>query len=449
MQLKSSASLAGLDAVSEEQASAVRPGAFDGLTILRYAPFYKERSNGGVEQSLRALNHGLLQRHRLTILQVHRVNDVKKSRVEVEEIGKGRVIWTPVAYRRTSRRYADIPARAQFVLEQSFQTHRQNGEAARLAACGALHTVTRDRLEHLRHRIMILSDPLTQFLQNRRVDLLASHALTYDAGTLVSQAKAAGIPFVLVSHFDNSLFSEAHVREWIPDAAGVGSVSGRGLPEHVRGCCITLSDAINTEFFAPEAASAKQSAARRVILMPALVKPGKGQADLLKAAAILVRREIDFEICFAGAVESEALRRELQEYARSAGLDNRIAFLGELPQQQIRDYYALCQVVVLPSYTEGLPRVLLEAQAMQKPVVAYDSSGGIGEALKPGETGLLVKTGDVEALADRLALLLTNREESSRMGVRGREFVLHNFSVAAFIRRHEAFYLKALGRKSK
>ncbi len=125
--------------------------------------------------------------------------------------------------------------------------------------------------------------------------------------------------------------------------------------------------------------------------MPALVKPGKGQEDLLRAAAILADRKIDFEICFAGAVESEPLRRELQEYAHSAGLDNRIAFLGELPQQQIRDYYALCQVVVLPSYTEGLPRVLLEAQAMQRPVVAYDSSGGIGETLKPGETGLLGK----------------------------------------------------------
>lgn len=449
VQLTSSASQAGFSEATEKQGSAIQPGTFDGLTILRYAPFYKERSNGGVEQSLRALNHGLLQRHRLTILQVHRVSDVKKSRVEMEEIGKGRVIWTPVAYRRTSRRYADIPARAQFIVEQSFQTRRQSGEAAGRAALGALHAVTRDRLEHLRHRVMILSDPLAQFLRSRRVDLLASHALTYDAGNLVSHAKAAGIPFVLVSHFDNSLFSEPHVRQWVPDAAGVGSVSGRGLPEHVRGCCVTLSDAINTEFFAPEAALAKQSASRPVILMPALVKPGKGQEDLLRAAAILADRKIDFEICFAGAVESEPLRRELQEYARCAGLDNRIAFLGELPQQQIRDYYALCQVVVLPSYTEGLPRVLLEAQAMQRPVVAYDSSGGIGETLQAGETGLLVKTGDVGALADRLGLLLTNREESSRMGVRGREFVLRNFSVAAFIRRHEEFYLKALGRKSK
>jgi glycosyltransferase involved in cell wall biosynthesis len=100
-------------------------------------------------------------------------------------------------------------------------------------------------------------------------------------------------------------------------------------------------------------------------------------------------------------------------------------------------------LVVLPSYSEGLPRIVLEAQAMKKPVVAYDS-GGTGKAILANETGFLEKTGDVRALADKINFLLQNEAERMRIGQRGREFVSRKFSLSALVQRHEAFYLKAL-----
>jgi len=422
----------------------VRPGDLDGLTIMRHAPFYRERSNGGVEQCLRCLNLGLLQRHRMTVLQVYRVNDIQNHRIEVEEMGKGRILWVPVSYQRTATRFADLPRRTRFVYEQTLRRCQQDGEGMQRAVVGAAKAVLRRRFEDLRHRSVILSDPLSQLLLTHKVNLLALHGLTYDAEALICHAKRADIPYVLVSHFDNGLFSEPHVRTWLFSAAGIASVSGRGLPADIGDRCVNLSDGINTEFFTPEKAAPQGPCTSPAILMPALIKPGKGQKDLLQAAQILTAKGIDFTIYFAGAVESGALHRELREFAAAAGLESRVFFLGELSQEGIRNYYALCSVVVLPSYTEGLPRTLLEAQAMQRPVVAYDSSRGIGEAFVPDKSGFLVTTGDIDMLADRLGLLLENDTQRLRMGERGREFVVQKFSASALVERHEAFYLRAL-----
>jgi glycosyltransferase involved in cell wall biosynthesis len=282
-------------------------------------------------------------------------------------------------------------------------------------------------------------------LRRHNVDLLAIHWMTYDAERLIRHAKSAGIPFVIANHFDNGLFSNPRMRKWLPHAAAVGAVSPKGIPTHVASRCVNLLDGIDTEFFAPEKARPLPALDRPLILLPALVKESKGQYDLLQAARILASRNVDFDIRFAGAVESDSLYRRLHEYASANGLADRIAFLGEIDQMKIRDWYAASTVVVLPTHWEGLGRCLAEAQAMEKPVVAYDS-GGVAETVLPNETGLLVKTGDVEALADKIDFLLANQTERQRMAQRGREFVVQKFSLMALIDRHERFYFKALQR---
>jgi glycosyltransferase involved in cell wall biosynthesis len=126
-------------------------------------------------------------------------------------------------------------------------------------------------------------------------------------------------------------------------------------------------------------------------------------------------------------------------------MEGRILFLGEKSAEDLRDCYGMSSVVVLPSRSEGLPRVLLEAQAMEKPVVAYNN-GGMSAAVLPNESGFLIETGDVKALADKIGFLLQNEAERLRMGRCGREFVSRKFDVAALVHRHEAFYLSALSR---
>jgi hypothetical protein len=71
--------------------------SLEGITLLRYAHIYRDRTSGGAEQYLRQLNRGLLTRHGMTILQMHRVNgDETSFAPEVEVLGRGRLIWVPV-----------------------------------------------------------------------------------------------------------------------------------------------------------------------------------------------------------------------------------------------------------------------------------------------------------------------------------------------------------------
>lgn len=421
---------------------ALAPGVLDGRTILRYTHSYRNRSSGGIEQYLRCVNRGLLQRHRLTILQTHLVGDFGNHEIEAEEYGLGRILWIPVAVHQTTSRFTDLPLRARYVLDQTLALSRRNAET-RHPVLNTIRAFTMHRFGHLRHRCVIISDTLPDLLRHHKVDLLAIHWLTYDAENLIRHAKKAGIPFVIANHFDNGLFSEPRMRKWLPHAAGVGSVSPKGIPAHLGRRCVNLLDGVDTDFFAPQNARHIPTPKRPLILLPARVTESKGQHDLLQAARILASRNVEFEISFAGAVESESLLRKLKDYASANGLADRVVFLGELDPVRIRDWYAASTVVVLPTYWEGLGRSLLEAQAMEKPVVAYDT-GGVAETVLPNETGFLVKTGDVESLANKIGFLLANKAESQRMGKRGREFVVQKFSLSALIDRHESFYLRAL-----
>jgi glycosyltransferase involved in cell wall biosynthesis len=432
--------------ISEGDDCLVSPGALDGVTIMRYAHVDQRRVSGGVEQYLRQLDRGLLEKHRLTVLQMHLMKDEADDTIAVEDIGIGRILWVPVAIRQAGSRLVDLPRRIAYICKQTRRRSHHEGKGQ--AILSALHNLARHRGGHLRYRTAILSDHLPRLLATHKVDLLALHWATYDTDALVLNAFKAKIPFVFINHFDNRRFLLSVMRKWAPHAAAIGAVSGRGIPDNLQGRCVNLSDAVDTVFFAPEKARPVPMSARPLVLLPGRIDVGKGHHDLIKAARILMDRKLDLDLCFAGAVDSEPLHQEIRRAAVALEMSERIVFLGEKSAEDMRELYAQSSFVVLPSYSEGLGRVLLEAQAMEKPVVAYDC-GGMSEAILPNKTGFLVKTGDVEALANKISLLLQNEAERRRLGKDGREFVSQRFSVPALVQRHEAFYLRALSTRRR
>ncbi|MDD4862116.1 MAG: glycosyltransferase family 4 protein, partial [Smithellaceae bacterium] len=105
---------------------------------------------------------------------------------------------------------------------------------------------------------------------------------------------------------------------------------------------------------------------------------------------------------------------------------------GKLPLTEVRNRMKNCYCLVLPSITEGLPRVILEAMALAKPVVA-SQVGGIPDLVKDGVTGFLFEAGNVKKLAEKLRILLSNKEMAVEMGKRGRELVQGQFSNENYI----------------
>lgn len=429
--------------VSGEDRLRVPVGAFDGISIMRYAHIYRDRQSGGVERYLHHLDRGLLQRHRLTIVQMHLTRGRQTGdAIEIENVAKGRILWVPTAMIESRSALLGLPDRIGYIYRQLLQPDQQDTQGQRramfAAMLGLLHHTS-----HIRHRTMILSSHLSKLLQPQHIDLLAIHWLAYDTSALISHAIRTGVPFVFVNHFNNDRLSLPQARKWFPRAAGIGIVSNQGVPDHLRKRSSNLSDAVDAEFFAPERARTLRYLAPPVILLPARIAEGKGHRDMMEGARILLAKQVNFALCFAGAVDSEALHQELRRFADANGLQGRVLFLGEISADEMRDWYGASSIVVLPSDSEGLPRVLLEAQAMEKPIVTYDS-GGTSEAIVPNQTGFLVKKGDVETLADKIGFLLQTETERLRMGERGRQFVCRKFSVSELIQRHESFYFSAL-----
>lgn len=432
-------------AIANAEDSVVPTGALDGVTLMRYAQIYRDRASGGLEQHLRLLNHGLLQRHRLTILQMHLAQGDRNEGIDVENVGMGRILWVPAATWDSNSRLTDLPRRMTHILGRLLERSRQEGKTWHSAILSSMQSLFRNRGGHLRYKKTVIIDLLCQLLGTQKVDLLALHWTSYETDPLISQALQLEIPYVFINHFDDEHFSRPTTRKWIDRAAAIGAVSDRSIPNYLRGRCFDLSDAVDTEFFAPGKAQPQRAAAGPVVLLPARIHEGKGHLDLLEAARILIARKVGFVLCLAGAVDSEPLDQELRRLAAAPDMEGRILFLGEKSAEDLRDCYGMSSVVVLPSRSEGLPRVLLEAQAMEKPVVAYNN-GGMSAAVLPNESGFLIETGDVKALADKIGFLLQNEAERLRMGRCGREFVSRKFDVAALVHRHEAFYLSALSR---
>jgi len=165
----------------------------------------------------------------------------------------------------------------------------------------------------------------------------------------------------------------------------------------------------------------------------------KGYRHLLDAAAHLERARPGVHWILVGDGELDG---ELRAQARRLGLASRVHFAGW--RDDIPDVLALCDVFVLPSESEGFGRVLVEAMAMAKAVVAT-TVGGIPEIVLDGETGLLVPSAAAVPLADAVRALLDDPARAARLGGAGRARAESTFSLGAHVDAVERVYAEILG----
>jgi len=151
----------------------------------------------------------------------------------------------------------------------------------------------------------------------------------------------------------------------------------------------------------------------------------KGVAEFVEAARLLKKKAIPARFVLVGrrdednptAIDEEQLSR----WSQSDGIE----WWGH--REDMPTVLGTATLVVLPSYREGLPKVLLEAAACGKALIATDVPG-CREVVQHLKTGLLVPARDPVALADAIISLLTNHELRTAMGVSGREFVMREHS---------------------
>lgn len=140
---------------------------------------------------------------------------------------------------------------------------------------------------------------------------------------------------------------------------------------------------------------------------------GKGQLLLIEAAHRLARKGIEFELVLAGDGE---MRAEVEGLIAQYGLTKQIRITGWVSSNRVREEILAARGLVLPSFVEGLPVVIMEAMALRRPVLAT-YVGGIPELVRSGEDGWLFTAGSIDALTVAMEDCLTRpADELRKMG---------------------------------
>jgi colanic acid/amylovoran biosynthesis glycosyltransferase len=164
---------------------------------------------------------------------------------------------------------------------------------------------------------------------------------------------------------------------------------------------------------------------RRLVCVGRLVEQ-KGQLLLVEAAQRLAAQGVDFELVLVGDGE---MRAEIEALIARRNLQTKVRITGRISSEQLLAEIAAGRALVLPSFAEGLPMVIMEAMALGRPVISTFVAG-IPELVVPGEHGWLVPAGDVEALMEAMqACLDAPIEALTGMGQASRKRVSVRHSV--------------------
>ena len=419
-------------------------GHLTGKTIVRFAHAYE--SGGGLEQYLTDVNRALGQRQRLTIIQMQMTTDQNRLQESEEIVGQARVIKIPLWVKAESKHAA---------INSHEPTGKERLKAALrdqfLFAAPVYHAFTK---HYLRNWIVPrrAGEPdgagkkFQEITARFSVDLVVLHSSGgADASEILAEAERAKIPAAIVHHFANDRFKSLAICRQTMSARTVGGVCGVTVPNYLQSRFANLSDGIDTEFFhRQQARPIAVPVAEPILFLPARIMATKGQLDLIRAGGELLRQGLKFQIALAGRVDSEEFLAELKKEIAAAGLTDRVTFTGLLDAAGLRDWYAASAVLAFPTrHHEGLPRILMEAQALELPVVVNDI-GGTSEGVRHGQTGFLVSVGDQAGLVQRIGQLLRNPAHRQQFGQAGRRLVEEKFSLEKLAVRHETFYQGAM-----
>jgi len=289
---------------------------------------------------------------------------------------------------------------------------------------------------------------LRRFLQTRRVDILNTHSsLDSWVGMLAWRTLRNRPRLVRTRHLSTPVHGNwptrrlyhapqaiittgEHTREQLANRLGVP-----------RDRIFSIPTGISLEEFAPREPDPEL---RRLLEIPAdaliigsvaVLRSWKGHVFLLEALKELRREGLPAYLVVVGEgpyrviIEEKVAELNLAPWVRLTGY-----------QEEVAPWLALMDAVVLASYAnEGVPQALLQALAMEKPVVGTDV-GGIPEVVLPGKTGLLTPPRDSRALAKALRCLLTDPEYGRRLGRQGRQLAMENFSLEQMAQAVEQVY---------
>jgi glycosyltransferase involved in cell wall biosynthesis len=203
---------------------------------------------------------------------------------------------------------------------------------------------------------------------------------------------------------------------------------------------------------AVDAAVGKRVSERLLLGVVAQLSPWKGQDTAVEALSLACAAGVDAHLLLIGSAkfvaratryDNRAYLERLHALAADAGVQERVSFLGE--REDVPELVRALDVLLVPSWEEPFGRAVVEAMALEVPVIAT-SVGGPAEILEDGREGLLRAPRDPRAWAGAIAELASDADRRARMGRAGRLRVRQGFTIAAHVAAMLALYERALAR---
>lgn len=402
------------------------------MNILRFAHCFN--SGGGTERYLEDLDTALLAKNPFSIfrIQFSETGEIEESE---KQLGQGRVINIGLPRHQNDNRPAQEHTHSR--VKEKFRDHVLYNPL--IWKLFTKRKIANYRLKREAGQVIGTGLAAEEIFQKHKIDLCMMHFFGgADAEEVILAARRAKVPVALQNHYSNDRFLHLAIRKHAMLANALSGVNSLQVPRYASTRFRNLSDGIDTEFFTPRKQQHQEK--DQVILLPARVVPEKGQEDLIDALSILHQDFPKVRIAFAGRATDEAFSKKLRHKAEQYGVLENVEFLGNLDVHQLKEQYQRCSIVAFPTYHhEGLGRIIVEAQSMMKPVVAY-STGGVPDGIRDGKTGFLINTGDTKGLSKKLAQLLYSKDMRNTFGEAGRQFAVKHFSLEALAERHLSFY---------
>ncbi|WP_236236288.1 glycosyltransferase family 4 protein [Pseudomonas faucium] len=273
---------------------------------------------------------------------------------------------------------------------------------------------------------------VVQWLQAFGTEHVHAHFGTNSAEVVMLANALGGPPYSFTVHgpeeFDKPQF--LHMGEKVRRSAFVAAVSSYGRSQLYRWVAHEHWAKVKVVHCGLEpafhqVAPVPAPAAPRLVCVGRLCEQ-KGQLLLLQAAQQLAGQGIDFELVLAGDGE---MRAQIETLIARYGLQAQVRITGWISSAQVRDEILAARALVLPSFAEGLPVVIMEAMALRRPVLTTFVAG-IPELVRPGENGWLFPAGAVDELAGAMADCLAQPAEVlQRMGEAARQRVLERHDI--------------------
>lgn len=257
-----------------------------------------------------------------------------------------------------------------------------------------------------------------------------AHFGSNSAEVVMLAHELGGPPYSFTVHGPGEFEAPVGLEEKIRRSAFVATVSSFGRSQLYLRCRYTDWPKVKVVRCGLEAAfyditPMQSTDAPRLVCVGRLCEE-KGQLLLIEAASRLAAKGIPFELVLAG---DGPLRGQLEKLIKARGLRTQIRITGWISSNEVRDELLAARALVLPSFAEGLPVVIMEAMALRRPVLTTYVAG-IPELVRAGENGWLFPAGSVEELANAMEdCLARSTDELRRLGNAGYSRVVEQHAI--------------------